>query len=284
MGSCYMSEQKEQVKRHVSFEHLTHTVATLRGEDGCPWDKRQTHETLRPYLLEETYEVLDAIETHDAHSLREELGDLLLQVLLHAQLASEEGSFNIDKVVADLDAKLVRRHPHVFDGGTAATEQEVSHQWDKIKKQEKSTQSDQSALHGVPITMPALFRAFKLQKRATKAGFDWTDIADVWKKLDEEIEELRQAQTQRDHTNTPQRVEEELGDVLFTVVNLSRFLAVNPELALKGANDRFVARFRHMEQAADTSGIDMKHMSLDNLDGLWNKAKQALATTSKEGS
>lgn len=270
------------MKDQTLFEQLTDTVSALRGENGCPWDKRQTRETLRPYLLEEVYEVLDAIEADDTDSLREELGDLLLQVLFHAQLASEEDTFTIENVVADLNAKLVRRHPHVFDGGTAATEQEIAHQWDEIKKREKATQSDQSALSGVPATMPALFRALKLQKRAAKTGFDWTDIADVWKKLDEEITELRQAQTQKEHLNAQQRVEEELGDVLFTVVNLSRFLAVNPELALKGANDRFVARFRHMEQAADTSGRDMKHMTLDDLDVLWDQAKQALANTEKE--
>jgi tetrapyrrole methylase family protein/MazG family protein len=277
------------VKDQTSFEQLTDTVSALRGENGCPWDKRQTRETLRPYVLEEAYEVLDAIDAHDVRALREELGDLLLQVLFHAQLASEEDTFTIENVVADLNAKLIRRHPHVFDGGSAATEQEVSHQWEEIKKREKATQSDQSALHGVPATMPALFRAFKLQKRAAKTGFDWTDIADVWTKLDEEITELRQAQTQQENINpretldlAQQRVEEELGDVLFTVVNLSRFLAVNPELALKGANDRFVARFCHMEQAADTSGIEMKHMTLDDLDLLWNRAKQALANTQKE--
>ena len=271
-----MSEQ--QANSQPSFKHLTDTVAALRGEHGCPWDKRQTKETLRPYGLEEAYEVLDAIDADDADSLREELGDLLLQVLLHAQLASEEDTFTINDVVAGWNAKLIRRHPHVFDGGTAATEQEVSHQWDEIKKREKATHGDQSALNGVPATMPALLRAFKLQKRAAKTGFDWTDIADVWTKLDEEINELRQTQTQQEQ----QRVEEEFGDVLFTVVNLSRFLAVNPELALKGANDRFVARFRHMEQAADTSGIDMQHMSADDLDVLWNRAKEALAKTQKE--
>ena len=187
--------------------------------------------------------------------------------------------FTIENVVADLTAKLIRRHPHVFDGGTATTEQEVSHQWDEIKKREKSIRSDQSALSDVPTTMPALFQALKLQKCAAKIGFDWSDITDVWKKLDEEIGELHEIQTQTENTNTQQRIEEELGDLLFTVVNLSRFLAVNPELALKGANNRFVARFRHMEEAANTSGIAMKHMTLDDLDTLWNKAKKALANT-----
>ena len=196
-----MSEHEEQVKRQASFDQLTETVATLRGEKGCPWDKRQTRETLRPYLLEEVYEVLDAIEADDTDGLREELGDLLLQVLLHAQLAAEEDTFTIDDVVADLNAKLIRRHPHVFDGGTATTEQEVSHQWDEIKKREKSTLGDRSALSGVPETMPALFRALKLQKRAAKTGFDWTNIGDGWKKLDEEITELRQARTQHEHVD-----------------------------------------------------------------------------------
>lgn len=266
------------MKDPTPFEQLTGTVSALRAENGCPWDKRQTRETLRPYLLEEAYEVLDAIEADDMEGLKEELGDLLLQVLLHAQLASEENTFTIENVVADLNAKLIRRHPHVFDGGTATTEAEVSHQWDEIKQREKPTHPDRSTLSGIPTTMPALFRAAKLQKRAAKTGFDWSGIADVWKKLDEEIEELRQAQTHHKHSNAQQRVEEELGDVLFTVVNLSRFLAVNPELALKGANDRFVARFRHMEQAAETSGTDMKTLSLDLLDMLWHRAKQALSS------
>ncbi len=268
----------------MPFKQLTDTVSALRGENGCPWDKRQTRETLRPYLLEETYEVLDAIEANDAQALREELGDLLLQVLLHAQLASEEGTFTIENVVTDLNAKLIRRHPHVFDGGAARTEQAISHQWDEIKKQEKSMQCDQSVLDGVPSTMPALFRASKLQKRAAKTGFDWSTLDDVWKKLDEEIKEVHEAQTQlqTDNINGQQRIEEEIGDVLFTVVNLSRFLSVNPELALKGANERFVARFHHMEQAADTLGRNMKNMTLDDLDVLWNSAKEALANTHKE--
>ena len=221
-----MIEQEEPVKHHVSLDQLTNTVAVLRGENGCPWDKRQTRETLRSYLLEEVYEVLDAIDAGDMPSLREELGDLLLQVLLHAQLASEEDAFTIDEVIADLNAKLIRRHPHVFDVGTATTEQEISHQWDEIKKREKSAHSDQSALGGVPEILPALFRALKLQKRAAKTGFDWTDTADVWKKLDEEIGELREAERENEKINAQQRVEEELGDVLFTIVNLSRFLAV----------------------------------------------------------
>ena len=272
------------MRNQISFQQLADTVAALRGDNGCPWDKRQTRETLRPYLLEEAYEVLDAIQSNDAQALREELGDLLLQVLLHAQLASEEATFTIDDVVHDLNEKLIRRHPHVFDGGTATTEQEVSYQWDEIKQREKATDSVHTVLSGVPETMPALFRAFKLQKRAAKTGFDWSDIADVWKKLDEELEELRQARAQMKNSDTTQRVEEELGDVLFTVVNLSRFLAINPELALKQANDRFVARFRHMEQAVDTSGRDMRNMSLDDLDVLWDKAKQTLANRSKEDS
>tara|TARA_B100001971_G_scaffold214761_1_gene254136 strand:+ start:748 stop:1566 length:819 start_codon:yes stop_codon:yes gene_type:complete len=266
----------------VSFEHLTDTVAALRGENGCPWDKRQTHESLQPYLLEEAYEVLDAIEAHDVRSLKEELGDLLLQVLFHAQIASEEGAFTIQEILAALNAKLLRRHPHVFDPGTVATEQELSHQWDAIKKLEKATQSDQSALSSVSKTMPALFRAVKLQKCAAKTGFDWSDIASVWKKLDEEIEELRQALAQQKNINTQQRIEEELGDMLFTIVNLSRFLAVNPELALNGTNDRFVARFQHMEQEADISEVNMKDMTPDDFDVLWNRAKQALANIRKE--
>ena len=277
-----MNEQEEPVKPLVSLDQLTKTVAVLRGENGCPWDKRQTRETLRPYLLEEVYEVLEAIDAGDMPSLREELGDLLLQVLLHAELASEEDAFTIDEVIADLNAKLIRRHPHVFDVRTATTEQEISHQWDEIKKQEKSAHSDQSVLGGVPEILPALFRALKLQKRAAKTGFDWTDTADVWKKLDEEIGELREAERQHEKFNAQQRVEEELGDVLFTIVNLSRFLAVNPELALKGANDRFVARFRHMESSAMASGRDMNQMSLDDLDLLWNQAKHLLATMDKE--
>lgn len=279
-----MSTPEEHIRNRISFQQLADTVAALRGENGCPWDKRQTRETLRPYLLEEAYEVLDAIQSNDARALREELGDLLLQVLLHAQLASEEATFTIDDVVHDLNEKLIRRHPHVFDGGTAATEQEVSYQWDEMKQREKATDSVHTVLSGVPETMPALFRAFKLQKRAAKTGFDWSDIADVWKKLDEELDELRQARAQTKNSDTTQRVEEELGDVLFTVVNLSRFLAINPELALKQANDRFVARFRHMEQAADTSGRDMRNMSLDALDVLWDKAKQTLANRNKEDS
>tara|TARA_B100000315_G_C14590873_1_gene595681 strand:+ start:2649 stop:3476 length:828 start_codon:yes stop_codon:yes gene_type:complete len=272
-----MNERKRgALKPDVSFEELLGTVATLRGENGCPWDKRQTHETLRPYLLEETHEVLEAIETQDVHSLREELGDLLLQVLLHAQLASEEGAFTIAEVLTDLNAKLLRRHPHVFQDGAATTEQDLSNQWDAIKRQEKSTQKDHSVLGTVPKTMPALFRSFKLQKCAAKTGFDWKSVDDVWKKLDEEIKELSQAQLEEKNIKRLRRVEEELGDVLFTVVNLGRFIGVNPELALKGANDRFVDRFHYIEQKINASGLDIKNMTLDDLDLLWKQAKQAL--------
>ena len=273
--------QTDQVDRHVSFDQLIKTVTALRGENGCPWDKRQTRETLRPYLLEEAYEVLDAIEAHDMQALREELGDLLLHVLFHAQIASEEDAFAIEDVVADLNEKLVRRHPHVFGNRTVATENDIAYQWDEIKKQEKSAPTEHSVLTGIPKTMPALFRAFKLQKCAATVGFDWTNVTNIWEKLDEEVNELHQALAQHERPNAQQMIEEELGDVLFTIVNMSRFLSVNPELALQRANNKFVERFHHMEQTVNMSGQSIKQLSLSDLDRLWNHAKHATANEQK---
>jgi len=262
------------------FEQLVATIAALRAENGCPWDKRQTHGTLRPYLLEETYEVLDAIESNDMDALREELGDLLLQVILHAQLAAEESSFTITEVISDLNTKLIRRHPHVFGDSSARTEKEISIQWDEIKQQEKNTMGDMSRLSGVPESMPALFRALKLQKRAAKAGFDFPDIRHVLEKLDEEMQELSQERTSSPPVQ--KRLEEELGDILFSVVNLSRFLSINPELALQGANKRFLSRFQHMENILQMSKKDIESMHPDDLDLLWEHSKRALSANKEE--
>ncbi len=270
------------MEEQTPFQRLTETVKQLRGEDGCPWDRRQTIESLRPYLLEETYEVLDAIDAEDWPAVREELGDVLLQVILQTQIASEQHLFDIDDVVNGLTAKLVRRHPHVFAGEQVGSVDEVAHRWDEIKMAEKPPGALSSALDGVPAAMPSLLRAFKLQKRAAKTGFDWTDLCDVWAKLEEEIEELRAAVAQRKSRGGARQIEEELGDVLFSIVNVSRFLAVNPELALKRGNDKFTARFHHMEAKSRENGQDLKTLSLKDLDILWNQAKEALANTNKE--
>jgi nucleoside triphosphate diphosphatase len=271
------------------FDQIVQIMETLRGEGGCPWDRKQTRESLKPYLIEEAHEVLETIEAQDDPKLKEELGDVLLQVLFHAQIGRERNTFTIEDVLQTLAEKLIRRHPHVFGEVTVKGAEEVVHRWEEIKRQEKADQSDDgesgSALEGVPKALPALLRAYQLQVRAARVGFDWphdeTGYAQVVGKIHEELREVDEARTaaaaKSPTDETKRHLEEETGDLLFALVNLARLVKVNPEEALRGAANRFAARFTHMEQAAKASGRSLTDMTLAEMDGLWDDAKAAEA-------
>jgi tetrapyrrole methylase family protein/MazG family protein len=250
------------------FGRLVGIMARLRGPGGCPWDRSQSREDLKPYIVEETYEVLEAIDRKDPEMLREELGDLLLQVVFHAQIAKEEGTFDIDGVCRAINEKLVRRHPHVFADVVAKTPDQVLQNWEAIKKGEKG--EDASVLSGVPKVLPALLKAFRLQQKAANVGFDWEERRQVEEKVREEWDELNEAVAAGDKEHT----REELGDFLFALVNLSRFLEVDPEDALQAANAKFARRFKSLEAQAQTSGRDLHGMSLAEMDALWDEVKK----------
>lgn len=275
------------------FTKLVELMAALRAPDGCPWDRKQTHESLKPYLVEETYEVLETIDHGDMPKLREELGDVLLQVLFHGQIAKEAGAFTTEDVLETLATKLIRRHPHVFgDPNTrplATNGAQVLSQWEDIKRAERQAAgTSQSALDGVPKTLPALLRAYQIQARAARVGFDWphnqAGLEQILEKVAEEIAELRDAAAQAGaesagtaaESNTQRNVEAEVGDVLFTLVNLARFLKINPEEALRGSTNRFVDRFHLVEAQAAEQGRSLTDMTLPEMDQLWERAKRRL--------
>jgi MazG family protein len=269
-------------------------MARLRAPGGCPWDREQTHSTLRTYLIEEAYEVLDALDSHDDAKFAEELGDLLLQVLFHAQIAAEERRFSINDVIREIHDKMVRRHPHVFGNVNAKTSAEVLRNWEQIKKHERQskfpsspsesfTSSTSSAsltsltsltsfLDGVPHSIPALLEAFQLTRKAARVGFDWDNVEGIFDKLREETNELREVLGKKDFT---ERIESELGDLLFVAVNLSRFLGVDPEIALKKASAKFSRRFREMERIAREQGTTLAELSRPQLESLWDQSKQS---------
>jgi MazG family protein len=259
------------------FETLLRLMARLRGPGGCPWDREQTLESLRPYLIEETYEVLEAMERRDWAHLPEELGDLQLQIVFQAQIASEEGHFTMEDVLERISDKLVRRHPHVFGSESLGTAGEVVHRWEEIKQQEKrrgrpenSAASEAGALlDAVPATQPALVEAEQLSKRAAKVGFDWERLQDVVEKIHEESRELVQA---RESLEADQ-IEDEVGDLFFTLVNLARRLKVSPELALKRANRKFRRRFGHVEEGLRKRGKTPASSDLAEMEELWQQAK-----------
>ena len=267
-----------------AFRDLVEVVARLRSPEGCPWDVKQTHESLKPFLLEEAYEVLDALDAQDPRHLREELGDLLLQILLHARIESEKKTFDIEDVISALTHKLIRRHPHVFTTQSGESPkldaEQVVTQWEEIKRAERSFETD-SILAGIPASLPSLLRAHQIQKRASRVGFDWEAPEQVLEKLDGELEELRTAAAHLPASEpsvrepeTNEAVEHELGDVLFTIVNVARFLRINPEEALRKANNRFIGRFRHMEQRGVQEGKNLREMTASEWDTMWNTAKR----------
>lgn len=254
-------------------------MATLRGENGCPWDREQTHASLRPCLVEEAYEVLEAIDLENPDKIREELGDLLLQVVFHAQLAEEAGQFNYGDVVDGIVEKLIRRHPHVFGETQVDGVAGVLDNWQKIKAQEKGEQGKKRAetlFKGVPKGLPSLQRAESIQARATKVGFDWPSIQGPIDKVREEMEELLEVWAAPSTPDSPERgkrLEEEYGDLLFAMVNVGRFLDIQPEVALNRTIDKFVRRFREMERLGLEEGSELTDLDLAGMDKLWEKAK-----------
>ncbi len=252
------------------FERLIEIMARLRAPGGCPWDREQTFDTIKPYLIEETYEVLDAIDRRDWAGLGEELGDLMLQAAFFAQMAAEEGKFTIGDSLDAISEKLVRRHPHVFGSGEAKTSDDVKRRWEEIKAEEKRAkgQDPTSLLGPVPRNLPALVEAQQLSSKAAGAGFDWPDIRGVIEKLHEELDELETARSDCSNGGSREQVEEELGDVLFVIVNLARFLRVDPEQALRKANAKFRKRFAYVESRADLPGSTLAEM-----EALWQQAK-----------
>ncbi|MBW8004893.1 MAG: nucleoside triphosphate pyrophosphohydrolase [candidate division NC10 bacterium] len=250
------------------FERLVEIMVTLRGPQGCPWDREQTRESLKAFLIEEAYEVLEALDHGGKEKLQEELGDLLLQVVFHAQVAAELGEFTMDEVLKNVTDKLVRRHPHVFGESRAETPAEALSNWERLKQAERGGVKEASALSGVPKTLPALLRAQRLQDKAARVGFDWGETAQVLQKVEEELAEFKAAIGRgRDAT------EAEMGDLLFSLVNLTRFLDLNAEEALRKCMEKFTRRFRHIETVIAERGKSLTESSLEEMDALWEEAK-----------
>lgn len=277
-------KQPESLTVGEWFEKLAAVQARLRAPDGCPWDREQTHSSLRTYLIEEAYEVLEAMEGGDDTKLAEEMGDLLLQIVFHSQIAKEEGRFTVADVIREVHDKMVRRHPHVFGAKNRAKDSaEVLKNWEQIKKEERKAAAQKSGngaqanntpgslMDGVSKALPAALEGFQLTRRAARIGFDWVSVGGVIEKMNEEAEELRQAL----ESENAARIEEEMGDLLFSAVNLSRFLHVDPEIALKKANAKFSARFRRMEAMAGARGKLLTDVGREKMEELWEQAKEA---------
>src|SRR5699024_3820747 len=250
-----------------TFKRLKEVIAILRGPDGCPWDQKQTHESLRAHAIEEVYELIDAIEREDDEGILEELGDVLLQVMLHSQIGADSGYFTVDDVIKRVTEKMIHRHPHVFAKSTEAENKT----WDELKAEENYGRiaNDNYLLSDIPKQFPALIRAEKLQKQAAKVGFDWTNVHDVWAKADEELTELQEAIDHEDELN----IAEEFGDVLFVIVNLARFYKVKAELALHETNEKFISRFNHVERRVKENAQSFADVSLAEMDHYWDEAK-----------
>ena len=261
------------------FNELVELMRKLRSKDGCPWDKEQNHSTLKPHLVEEAYELVDAIDTGDPDKLKEELADLFFHIIFHCQIAKEKKEFDIGGVMALCLDKMTRRHPHVFGDATAATPEEVIHQWEQIKKKEKGYEERKFIVDGLPRHLPALQKAQKLQKKVAKVGFDWSNINDVIAKVDEELAEVKEAINE----NKPENIEEEVGDLLFSIVNLSRFLKLDTENVLHKTIYKFVERFKKVEMELAAMGKDIEKCTLEEMDAIWNKIKNEGKKASKSG-
>ncbi len=250
------------------FEKLIEIMKALRA--GCPWDRKQTPESLKSYIIEEAYEVLESIDLGQPDAVKEELGDLLFQIVFQAEVASEKDEFDITDVLKKISEKMVSRHPHVFGETRLETPEEVMDKWQEHKRREGKLK--ESVFEGIPASLPALLRAQKVQKRAARVGFDWQRVEDVARKLDEEIGEFKEA-LEKKSANLDE-MEEEMGDILFSLVNISRFLAINPEEALRKTTAKFINRFRYMEKTAASRGLKLKDMPLAEMDELWDEAKE----------
>jgi len=256
--------------KNVSFDRLVDVVAMLRSDNGCPWDLAQTHESLKADLIEEAYELIEAIDAKVPKKICDELGDLLMQVMLHSQIATDRNEFGVDEVIENLTEKLVRRHPHVFGSVVATDENEVLENWEEIKRGEDGNKDRKSSLDGIPHSLPSLQRAEKIQKKASRAGFDWDTTEDVLPKLQEEIDEIEESIRNDDITE----IEMEIGDLLFSVVNLCRFLNVQPEEALRKSTRKFADRFQRMETTLERTNKTFKDYDLSTLDQIWEQVKQ----------
>jgi tetrapyrrole methylase family protein / MazG family protein len=265
------------------FEKLVAVQARLRAPNGCPWDREQTHQSLRTYLIEEAYEVLEALESGNDEKFAEEMGDLLLQIVFHSEIAQEEGRFTVADVIREIHDKMIRRHPHVFGETRAKDSAEVLRNWEQIKAEERRSNAgrgdskagatiakEPSLLDGVSRTLPATLEGLQLARKAARIGFDWEDVGGVIKKMEEETEELKEAVKSQDE----RKIEEELGDLLFAAVNLSRFVKMDPEIALKKANAKFSGRFRAMERLARNSGREFKDLPREEMEALWTDTKR----------
>jgi tetrapyrrole methylase family protein/MazG family protein len=255
-----------------NFQRLVDIMARLRGPDGCPWDKEQDHKSLKPYLIEEAYEVLEAIDSEDDSKFAEELGDLLSQVVMHAQLANERKAFDIEAVSELISRKLIERHPHVFGEKEEITSEEVLHNWEKIKS-DKAENDDYSILQGVPNSLPALLKAFRVQEKVGRYGFDWDDMRDVISKVKEEFSEFEEAVNDK---NDRSKLEEEFGDILFALVNLGRHLNLRAEESLNNTIDKFIRRFKYIEDRLRQIGKKVSDSDLEEMDRYWEESKKAI--------
>jgi MazG family protein len=259
------TDNQEKLPAGPAFARLVEIMAKLRAPGGCPWDREQNFDTIKPYLLEETYEVMEAIDARDFAGLTEELGDLLLQPVFFAQMAAEEGRFDIADSLHAINSKLIRRHPHVFAEGDAKTADDVKRRWDEIKAEEKPR--PKGLLEGIPRATPALVEAQHLASKAASAGFDWDNVGQVFEKLDEELDELREA-------GTREEIENEIGDLLFVIVNIARFMKVDPEQALRKTNTKFRRRFAHVEAGLAANGKTPLEATVPEMEALWQDAKR----------
>ncbi len=254
----------------MNLKKLTDIMAALRSEKGCPWDREQTRESLKPFLLEETYEVLEALDEGDSKKIKEELGDLLFQIVFHCQIAKERKEFDMSDVIEKISAKMIKRHPHVFGKTRFKSKEHFRKYWEAEKKREGKKR--ESILEGVPKALPSLLRAHKLQKKAARVGFDWEKTEDAIKKLDEELREFKAALKKKKQPE----IEDELGDIFFMLVNISRFVGVNPEDALRKTISKFISRFRYIEMKAAEKKRNLSDMTLKEMDSLWDEAKEKL--------
>ena len=252
-----------------SLSKLIKITETLMGDDGCPWDKVQTRESLKPYLVEETYEVLEALDSNDPEKIKDELGDLLYQILFHSKISSLKGEFDFRDVIDNLSEKMIRRHPHVFKEGKLNTPDQVIGQWEEIKKKENNKANQKSILDSIPINLPSLIKAQKLQKKAAKEGFDWEQINDVFDKLDEEIKEFKEAVLKKKNTD----IQSEIGDIIFVITNIAKFYKVDAEEALRSTNNKFIKRFQYIEQKIEEKGKTLKDCPLEEMERYWQEAK-----------
>jgi tetrapyrrole methylase family protein/MazG family protein len=271
LTSVYVPPVKEDELLYKQFAHFRQTIAILRGPNGCPWDQKQTHESLKKYLIEEVYELIDAIDEGDVDGIMEELGDVLLQVMLHAQIGEDEGYFSIEDVIEGVNEKMIRRHPHVFGDITVEDADEVVSNWEQIKKAEKGERAEQSILDAVAKGLPNLTKAYQYQKKAGKVGFDWDDVAPMWEKVSEEIQELKEEIAKN---GSAEKVEAEFGDILFALVNIARFYKIDPEEAVSATNRKFYRRFTFIEKKVKELGLEFEALSLEQLDEIWNEAKK----------